>query len=365
MSGIFRSAGVLSLSLSLSLDKTTQNRKPLVTIEGIVSIKSLTEAWRKFSRGKKSRADVAEYQKVLEQNLTILHERLISGQYVHHSYQRFTIHDPKQRQIHKATVTDRVVHQAIVTAIEPLFDKRFIYDSYSCRINKGTHAGVERLKLFLRQASKNNAQKVYVLKCDIRKYFASIDHEILLALIARRVTDDAVLELIRTIIMSHNPETGKGIPLCNITSQLFANIYLHELDWFMKQMLGVKYYARYCDDFVVVSTDRAFLENLIEPIRVFLQTELQLDLHPNKVEIRAWGQGIDFLGYVLRPYTTTLRTKTKQRMMARANENNISSYLGLCSHADAYRVSQIVRLIAWNGAYSSQMITCRDGILGL
>ena len=93
--------------------------------------------------------------------------------------------------------------------------------------------------------------------------------------------------------------------------------------------------------------------------------ELQLDLHPNKVEIRAWGQGIDFLGYVLRPYTTTLRTKTKQRMMARANENNISSYLGLCSHADAYRVSQIVRLIAWNGAYSSQMITCRDGILGL
>ena len=318
-----------------------------MAIDDIVSIKALTAAWQKFSRGKKSRKDVSEYQKDLKCNLEVLHDRLQSGEYKHHPYQLFVIHDPKQRQIHKATVADRVVHQAIVSAIEPLFESRFIYDSYSCRVGKGTHAGVARLQTFLRQASKNNTQKVYVLKCDVRKYFASIDHEILLRLIARRVTDDIVLELIRTIILSHGAEKGSGIPLGNITSQLFANIYLHELDLFMKQTLGIKHYARYCDDFVVVSSDRMYLQGLIEPIRHFSQSELLLYLHPNKVEIRAWDQGIDFLGYVLRPHATTLRAKTRQRMMARATEQNLSSYLGLCSHAQAYRVSQVVKLIAW------------------
>lgn len=332
---------------TLSLDKPAQNLRPVVSVDTITSIKALTEAWQKFSRGKKSRKDVSEYQKDLKRNLEVLRMRLQSGGYKHHLYQLFVIHDPKQRQIHKATVADRVVHQAIVTAIESLFESRFIYDSYSCRVGKGTHAGVKRLRTFLRQASRNNTQKVYVLKCDVRKYFASIDHEILLRLITRRVTDDSVLELIRTIILSHGAEKGTGIPLGNITSQLFANIYLHELDWFMKQTLSIQYYARYCDDFVVVSTDRSYLEGLIELIRAFLRTELLLELHPNKVEIRAWDQGIDFLGYVLRPYATTLRAKTRQRMMKRVTERNISSYLGLCSHANAYRTSEVVRLAAW------------------
>ncbi len=290
---------------------------------------------------------MGEYQKYLRQNLTELHNSLVSGRYKHAAYQRFAIHDPKQRQIHKATVADRIVHQAIVSVIEPLFESRFIYNSYSCRIGKGTHVGVQRLRSFLQKVSRNNTHKVYVLKCDVRKFFASIDHEILLRLITRRIEDEATLELIRTIILSHGTETGKGIPLGNMTSQLFANVYLHELDWFMKQTLGVRHYGRYCDDFVVVSTDKLYLESLIEPIRTFLRTELQLDLHPYKVEIRAWDQGVDFLGYVLRPYATTLRKKTRQRMMARVTEQNLSSYLGLCGHANAHRLSQVVRLAAW------------------
>ncbi len=273
---------------------------------------------------------------------------LQSGTYQHRPYQLFTIHDPKERRIHKALVADRVVHQAIVSAIEPLFEPRFIYDSYSCRAGKGTHAGVRRLHLFLRQASRNNTRKVYVLKCDIRKYFASIDHEILLGLIAQRVQDEATLELIRNVLLSHGAETGKGIPLGNVTSQLFANIYLHELDWFMKQTLGIRHYIRYCDDFVVVSDNRAALEKLIEPVRAFLHAELQLDLHPNKVTIRSWDQGVDFLGRVLLPHATVLRTKTRRRMLARVTEQNISSYLGLCSHADAYHLSQIVTLSVWS-----------------
>lgn len=336
-----------SLSLSLSLDSHAQTNPFNIKIIDIVSIKALAVAWRKFSRGKKSRKDVSLYQKYLEKNLADLHTQLSSSLYEHKSYQRFTIHDPKQRQIHKATVADRIVHQALVTAIEPLFERRFIYDSYSCRLNKGAHAGVLRLKTFLASTSSNDTKVVYVLKCDVRKYFASIDHEILLSLIARRIQDDVVLELIRTIILSHGAETGKGIPLGNISSQLFANIYLHELDWFMKQTLGVKQYIRYCDDFVIVSQDRTHLEKLITPIRNFLKTELQLDLHPSKVSIRSWRQGVDFLGYVLLPHATVVRTKTQRRVHSRVNANNYSSYLGVCSHANAYRLSQTVRNIAW------------------
>ena len=290
---------------------------------------------------------MALYQKYLQKNLADLHTPLASGLYKHKSYQRFTIHDPKQHQIHKATLEDRIVHQAVVTAIEPLFERRFIYDSYSCRVNKGAHAGVRRLKTFLTSTSNNDTKAVYALKCDIRKYFASIDHEILLNLIARHVHDDATLELIRTIILSHGAETGKGIPLGNISSQLFANIYLHELDWFMKQTLGVKQYIRYCDDFVIISSDRAYLESLITPIRNFLKTELQLDLHPSKVTIRSWRQGVDFLGYVLLPHATVVRTKTQKRIHSKVNVNNYSSYLGVCSHANAYRLSQTIRNVVW------------------
>ena len=307
----------------------------------------MSEAWRKFSRGKKSRKDVGLYQKHLRYNLTDLNKQLASGQYRHKSYQRFTIHDPKQRQIHKATVADRIVHQAVVTAIEPLFESRFIHDSYSCRIGKGTHGGVKRLQRFLRQASYNDTQKVYVLKCDVRKYFASIDHEILLNLISRRIQNDEVLELIRTIILSHGGETGKGIPLGNVTSQLFANIYLHELDWFVKQTLGVRYYARYCDDFAIVSTDRKYLESLTLTISHFLRDSLRLDLHPSKVTIRSWRQGIDFLGYVLLPKATVIRTKTQKRLYSRVNPDNYSSYLGICSHANAHRLAQSIQNIAW------------------
>ncbi len=148
--------------------------------------------------------------------------------------------------------------------------------------------------------------------------------------------------------MSHGAELGKGIPLGNVTSQLFANIYLHELDWFMKQTLGIKYYLRYCDDFVVISTDRNYLQSLIEPIRQFLSGVLKLELHPDKLSIRSWDQGVDFLGYVLRPHAVSIRTKTKRRMLQRVNEANLSSYLGICSHADSYELAVLMRLVAWS-----------------
>jgi RNA-directed DNA polymerase len=320
-----------------------------VNFSSIASIEALNSAWKKFSIGKKSRLDVVDYQKQLAHNVQHLNKTLLTSTYRHGIYQPFTICDPKTRKIHKATVRDRVVHQAIVSAIEPLFEKRFIYDSYSCRVRKGTHAGVARLGLFLRQASYNKTQKVYALKCDVRQFFASIDHNILMQLIEKRIDDEQTLELLRTIVLSHGEETGRGIPLGNVTSQLFANIYLHELDWFMKQTLGIKHYLRYCDDFVVISTDKDYLNSLIEIVREFLAGQLKLELHPNKVSISSWDQGIDFLGYVSRPHSLSIRTKTKRRMFARINDDNISSYLGICTHANAYRLSQVIKLRAWDG----------------
>jgi RNA-directed DNA polymerase len=315
----------------------------------ICSEQALLLAWTKFSRGKKKRDDVADFSKNLNLNISQLSYSLKSGTYTHATYQTFVVCDPKRREIHKATVRDRLVHQALVSAIEPMFEKRFIYDSYSCRKGKGAHKGVDRLKLFLRQASLNDASKAYVLKCDVRKFFASIDHIVLLELVGKRISDPQTFLLIKNIIESLNAETRVGIPLGNVTSQLFANIYLHELDWFIKQTLGLKHYLRYCDDFVIVSTDKYYLEALVPVLGNFLRTNLILELHPQKVMIRSWRNGVDFLGFVLRPKVTTIRKVTSKRMLKRVGESNLSSYLGICSHGDEFNLGELLKLVAWVG----------------
>lgn len=307
-----------------------------------MSVGSLFTAWEVFRRGKRSRPDIQAYERHLEENIFNLHDELTLGSYRHYRYMPFTICDPKQRQIHKATVQDRLVHQAVVTAIEPLFERQFIYDSYSCRLNKGTHAAVTRLQRFLRSASNNNTRTVYALKCDIKQFFASVDHGILIELIEAKIDCPQTLRLIKEIIGSFNSDTGKGIPLGNITSQLFANVYLHELDWFVKHKLRKKHYLRYCDDFIILGHDRGELLAMVEDIRRFLNTRLRLTLHPQKVSVHSWNQGIDFLGYVLTPHATVLRHKTKMRMLKRVEEANLTSYLSLFSHANAYELSQIL-----------------------
>lgn len=299
-------------------------------------------AWARFSDGKRSKADVMAFELRLEDNLFSLRESLLSGEYRHDPYKPFTIYDPKRRRIHKATVKDRVVHQAIVNVIEPFFEIRFIHDSYSCRVGKGTHAAVDRLRTFLRQASRNNTRAVYALKCDVRKFFASVNHDTLLSLLARQIDDPKTMELLENIIGSFSVSDLQGIPLGNLTSQLFANIYLHELDRYAKISLREKRYLRYCDDFIVLSESRERLSGVTKSLDDFLNETLSLQLHPKKVFIRAWAQGIDFLGYVVFPHATVVRINTSERMLRRANEDNINSYLGVCSHADAFELEQIV-----------------------
>lgn len=282
------------------------------------------------------------YERHLEDNLFELRDELRSGNYRHSAYHPFTIRDPKQRSISKATVKDRIVHQAMVNIIEPCFERQFIFDSYSCRVGKGTHAAVRRLRTFLRRVSENDTRTVYALKCDVRKFFASIDHDILLSLLERQIADERTIVLVKNIINSFQTAEGKGIPLGNLTSQLFANIYLNELDRYVKMHLHEKYYLRYCDDFIILGLKRKELGELIVKIDAFLKHRLLLALHPNKVNICSWSQGIDFLGYVSLPHCALVRTKTAHRVLLRVAKNNLTPYLGVCSHADTRELKQVI-----------------------
>lgn len=177
-----------------------------------------------------------------------------------------------------------------------------------------------------------------VLKCDIRKFFANIDHQVLKNILWKYIIDEDVLWLLGQIIDSFH----KGLPLGNVTSQLFINVYMNEFDQFVKRNLKVKYYIRYCDDFVILHEDRSSLESFIPKMSDFLERKLQLSLHPDKVFIRSLSQGIDFLGWVHFSHHRVLRTATKRRMFKKLKENKsketLASYLGLLKHGNTYKI---------------------------
>lgn len=243
-----------------------------------------------------------------------------------------------------------------------VFDKTFIHDSYASREGKGTHTGVRRFEVFARKISANYAKNAFVLKCDIRKFFDNIDHDMLFSLLSRRVTDGRLLALLRGIIYSFETASGKGLPLGNVTSQLFANIYLNELDQFVKHTLKAKYYIRYCDDFVILNEGYEVLATFVEKLQHCLRERLLLELHPLKVIMRKLRQGTDFLGYVSLPRYRVLRTRTKRRMQKRlgalarhiATKDNflagpsvIQSYLGMLSHCNGRKLEEeAVKLFA-------------------
>ncbi len=293
-------------------------------------------AWSEFKVGKINKTDVAGFAVNIEEQLFYLHELLRSQKYVHGPYKAFFVRDPKLRCIHKASVRD----------------------SYSSRTNKGTHAARARLQQLAWRLSANNTKTVWVLKCDIKKFFDSVDHAILLELLHQRIQDQRTLILLQQIIHSFHFVPGRGIPLGNLTSQLFSNIYLDGLDQYVKRYLRVKNYIRYADDFVLLSRDKRYLQALVPTIQDFLESQLRLLLHPVKVVLQPWHQGIDFLGYIHRPYHTILRTKTKRRMLKKVKEarkmlkrgvlspqkynQTIQSYLGLLKHCRSTTLKQIL-----------------------
>lgn len=308
----------------------------------IISTSNLLSAWKEFKRCKTKKFDIQKFDFNLEKNILDLHFSLRRKTYTNEPYVPFYVYDPKRRHIHKAEVRDRVVHQAIFRQLYHIYDPFFIYDSYSCRINKGTHSGVNRLETFLRRETKNYTKNAWVLKCDISKFFDSIDHKILQNILFKKIESLDTKWLIKNIIESFSKTEGKGLPLGNVTSQLFSNIYMNEFDQYVKHKLKVKYYIRYCDDFVFVSEKREHLLSFIPKISEFLEQKLKLKLHPKKVELKKVLQGIDFLGYVILPHYKVLRTNTKKRILRRAKENlseeSKNSYLGVLSHCKGYKI---------------------------
>ena len=316
------------------------------TYENIISVENLLDAWTEFLRGKRRRADVQEFEARLTDNVLALHTELRVGTYRHGGYHAFKISDPKPRDIHKASVRDRLLHHALYRKLYYPFDRTFIHDSYSCRLGKGVHRALNRFRSFARRVGRNHTKTVWVLKCDIRKFFASIDHEALIEILNRSVFDERTRLLLRTIIGSfHSTQEGVGLPLGNLTSQLLVNVYMNEFDQFVKHALKANFYIRYADDFVVLSRDRAYLENLLPQMRDFLETRLKLWLHPDKVSIRTLHSGIDFLGWVHFPDHRVLRTATKKRMFRNvvrsgARPETVESYRGMVRHGNTFKLER-------------------------
>jgi len=239
--------------------------------EEIVSLENLLEAWKEFLKGKRNKPDVQEFVFNLFDNILQLHQELANKSYEHENYYRFNISDPKPRVIHKASVRDRLLHHAIHRILYPFFAKTFISDSFSCQIGKGMHKAINRFRSLAYQVSKNNTKTCWVLKCDIKKFFNSIDHEILLKILEFCIPDKNIIWLLERIIGSFSVIDGKGLPLGNLTSQLLSNIYMNEFDQFVKHRLKIKDYIRYADDFVLLSREKASLINLIPEIQQFRQ----------------------------------------------------------------------------------------------
>lgn len=334
----------------------------------ITSLENLYNAWGEFIQGKQNKKDVCSFARFLDINIFNLHQDLKSKTYCHGGYKAFKINDPKPRDIHKASVRDRLIHHAIYRILYLYFDRKFIHDSYSCRSNKGTHKAIQRFEHFTRKVSKNHTKQCYILKCDIKKFFANIDHQILKNILQKHIKDTETINLLLNIIESFHTTfllsrtsgkenlsarqdltEGKGLPLGNLTSQLLVNIYMNEFDQFVKHKLKIKYYVRYADDFVFISQDKEYLKNFIPILKEFLKNTLNLEIHPKKVYIKTIYSGIDFLGWVHFSKHRILRNATKRRMFRILKENNfkqesVGSYLGMLKWGNGYKIRKQIQI---------------------
>ena len=342
--------------------------------EKIYNFKNLLSAYQAARKCKRYKRNIVDYGFFLESNLLKLQRELITESYLPSSYVCFTVIDPKIRKVAAPAFRDRVLQHSLVSQIEPLFDSKFIYDSFACRKNKGTHFGLRRIKKFLQAARSIHGKdaNIYCLRMDIRKYFASISWDVLLSLINKTVSCEKTKGLIEKIVTKHtcfdinshpittpedmvNSDLRQGVPIGNLTSQLFANVYLNELDHFAKETLHIRWYARYMDDFLVIHPDKDYLKQTKEDIRFFLEQQLGLHLHPKKVIIQNVKSGVPFVGYlifydhVLVRGKTLLRMRQKlkfKRMKAVKNgeehklKATYSSIRGHLKHANAYGLAK-------------------------
>ena len=352
----------------------------------IYNLENLCFAFTQAQLDNRYKRRICAFTFSLEENLMRLRWELFTGSYHPRPYTYFMLHDPKTRSIAAPDFHDRIVQHSLVNQIQPLFEKQFICDSYACRANKGTHFATTRLKKFLMASRSVYGADVpiYVLQCDIRKFFQSVSWGILLSVIAKTISCPKTFALIKTIVTTHHeleslktddcPQMSlfnqskesaeasisvinrTGLPIGNLTSQLIANIYLNELDHFIKDRLRAKYYARYMDDFLIISPDKENLKDLLGKIRLFLKDYLHLTLHPKKLTIKNVADGVPFVGYrifydhilirgnTLKRIERNYRSKLMQFKKGTLTEEKLkatkASIMGHFKHADTFGLTK-------------------------
>jgi retron-type reverse transcriptase len=240
--------------------------------ERVIDFENIYHAFREACRGKRYRWESLKFKADLDENLIILINELEYDMYRPEEYRQFFVYEPKKRLISAPQFRDRVVHHALCQVIEPVFENRFVNETFACRSGRGTYTAMKYVLKCVRDA-KRRWNSYYVLKCDIKRYFPSVDHKILKGIISRNIADKKVLNLINIIIDSFNTENepGIGIPIGSLTSQLFANINMGPFDHWIKEENPVKFYARYIDDFIIIHNDKQFLWDLLKRIETYLQ----------------------------------------------------------------------------------------------
>lgn len=283
----------------------------------IISLKNIILAWKKARKGKTKRDYIIKFEEDVAYNLKTLHDELKSQTYSPKPLGTFILRDPKTRKISKSAFRDRIVHHALCNIIEPIFEKIFIYDNCANRKGKGTLFALKRLDQFTRKVTNNRTSKACCLKADIRHYFQEVDRSILLKLIQKKISCKKTYNLIYLIL--NNFEGIKGMPLGNLTSQFFANIYLNELDKFVKHKLKAKYYIRYVDDFIILHKSKKQLEILKDEIDNFLKSKLKIELHPDKSRVINLSKGVDFVGFRNFSFHKLLRRRNIGNMKRKIN----------------------------------------------
>jgi retron-type reverse transcriptase len=321
----------------------------------VVAFDTLYRAFVAASVGKRDRPEVRGFEYHLETRLWQMREELEMGTYRWGAYRRFVICDPKRREIRAAPFRDRVMHHALFDVLDPIVRRRLITDTYACIPGRGTHRAVTRYRQFARARRGRG----YVLQCDVKSYFASVDHEVLMGALAGCVADARLLALLQSLIEHGAEQAGRGMPIGNLTSQMFANLYLDPLDHFVKETLRVRHYIRYMDDFIVLVDTGDAARGCLQAIEAFVVDRLHLQLNPRRVVIAPLACARDFLGYVHqhgRP--VRVRRRSVQRLWRRlavlderleseqlawpAVRASVASWFGLAAHADAFRLSRTI-----------------------
>ena len=334
-----------------------------------LTVSELFQAYYDCRKTKRNTWNAIEFEQNLERNLMDLYYELVNNTYQPGRSIMFVVTKPKAREVWAANFRDRVVHHVLYNRYSPVFYRSFIFDSYACIPNKGTLNASKRVQHFMRSATNNNTTPAWFLKADVANFFVTIDKNILDKLLAKKILDPWWMQLTRIIlhkdptenvyiksragvlakVPAHksllNAPKGFGLPIGNLSSQFFANVYLDVLDQYAKHALKLKYYARYVDDIVVIGQDGSDLHESYEKMTTFVQQQLGIIFHPNKKEINKVEHGVNFVGYIIKPWCTYVRRSTIKNMRLNVAKSmgfdalraTINSYLGMLRHANAYK----------------------------